>query len=60
MQKAGLIVVMNVRGKGILERAPMGSTAERALRGSSCSLLRIPPTKPATKPRQTKSNRRAA
>jgi len=63
-QKAGLIV-MNVHGKGMLERALMGSTAERVLRGSPCPVLLIPPMKPAKsgrfrQSRRSKSSRKAA
>lgn len=44
--KVGLIV-MNVHGKGMLERVLVGSTAERVLRGAECPVLLIPPKAPA-------------
>jgi nucleotide-binding universal stress UspA family protein len=43
-EKPGLLV-MNVHGKGMLERALVGSTADRVLRGSCCPVLLIPPMK---------------
>jgi nucleotide-binding universal stress UspA family protein len=39
--KVGLIV-MNVHGKGMLDRVLVGSTAERVLRGAECPVLLIP------------------
>src|SRR6185295_7241871 len=43
-EKPGMLV-MNVHGKGMLDRALVGSTAERVLRGSCCPVLLIPPMK---------------
>jgi nucleotide-binding universal stress UspA family protein len=40
--KVGLIV-MNVHGKGMLDRLLVGSTAERVVRGAECPVLLIPP-----------------
>jgi nucleotide-binding universal stress UspA family protein len=44
--KPGLLV-MNIHGKGMIERALLGSTAERVLRsvGNICPVLLIPPKK---------------
>jgi len=42
------LLVMNIHGKGILDRALLGSTAERVVRGASCPVLLIPPMKNAT------------
>jgi nucleotide-binding universal stress UspA family protein len=39
------LVVMNIHGKGALERALLGSTAERVIRGTPCPILAIPPRK---------------
>jgi nucleotide-binding universal stress UspA family protein len=38
---------MNIHGKGMIERALLGSTAERVLRsvGNICPVLLIPPKK---------------
>lgn len=43
------LVVMNIHGIGLWERAVMGATAERVLRAVECPLLAIPPApgKPA-------------
>jgi nucleotide-binding universal stress UspA family protein len=49
-EKAGLIV-MNVHGKGMLDRLLVGSTAERVVRGADCPVLLIPPTPARTGPR---------
>jgi nucleotide-binding universal stress UspA family protein len=40
--KVGLIV-MNIHGKGMLDRVLVGSTAERVVRGAECPVLLIPP-----------------
>jgi nucleotide-binding universal stress UspA family protein len=37
------LLVMNIHGKGMLERALVGSTAERVVRGATCPVLLIPP-----------------
>jgi len=39
------LVVMNIHGKGGLERALLGSTAERVIRGAPCPVIAIPPGK---------------
>jgi nucleotide-binding universal stress UspA family protein len=39
------LLVMNIHGKGALERALLGSTAERVIRGAPCPVLAIPPQK---------------
>jgi len=52
--KVGLIV-MNVHGKGMLDRLLVGSTAERVVRGAECPVLLIPQmagTKPGARPRR--------
>jgi nucleotide-binding universal stress UspA family protein len=46
--KAGLIV-MNLHGKGMLDRLLVGSTAERVVRGAACPVLLIPPRAAATR-----------
>jgi len=57
-EKPGLLV-MNVHGKGMLERALVGSTADRVLRGSCCPVLLIPPMK-SRKSRQSRMKQQAA
>ena len=53
--KVGLIV-MNVHGKGMLDRVLVGSTAERVVRGADCPVLLIPPsTAAARSPRSKKA-----
>jgi|SRR5436190_8076661 len=37
------LIVMNVHGKGMLDRVLVGSTAERVVRGAECPVLLIPP-----------------
>jgi nucleotide-binding universal stress UspA family protein len=44
------LLVMNIHGKGMIDRALIGSTAERVLRAAECPVLLIPPT-PKTEPR---------
>lgn len=39
------LLVMNIHGKGMLDRALLGSTAERVVRASMCPVLLIPPLK---------------
>lgn len=39
------LLVMNVHGKGMIERVLIGSTADRVLRGATCPVLLIPPMK---------------
>jgi nucleotide-binding universal stress UspA family protein len=36
------LIVMNIHGKGLIDRAVMGSTAERVIRGAECPVLSIP------------------
>jgi nucleotide-binding universal stress UspA family protein len=55
-EKVGLIV-MNIHGKGMLDRILVGSTAERVVRGAECPVLLIPPkapVKPGARPRKEK------
>ena len=47
-EKADL-VVMNVHGKGLIDRALLGSTAERVVRAAMCPVLLIPPAAPREK-----------
>jgi nucleotide-binding universal stress UspA family protein len=37
------LLVMNIHGKGLLERALLGSTAERVVKAASCPVMMIPP-----------------
>jgi nucleotide-binding universal stress UspA family protein len=49
------LLVMNIHGKGMLDRALLGSTAERVVRSAKCPVLLIPPmkkVKAARKPRK--------
>ena len=39
------LLVMNIHGKGMLDRALLGSTAERVVRAASCPVMLIPPMK---------------
>jgi nucleotide-binding universal stress UspA family protein len=52
------LIVMNIHGKGMLDRALLGSTAERVVRSAKCPVLLIPPMKKAG--RKTRSGGRAA
>jgi nucleotide-binding universal stress UspA family protein len=45
------LLVMNTHGKGMLDRAVLGSTSERVVRSAKCPVFLVPPR------RQTKSNR---
>ena len=49
------LLVMNIHGKNLLDRALIGSTAERTLRAAAeiCPVLLIPPGKTAQKTRKT-------
>jgi len=58
-ERPGLLV-MNVHGKGLLERALVGSTAERVARGALCPILLIPPMKAAGKSKRSKAKGKAA
>jgi nucleotide-binding universal stress UspA family protein len=39
------LLVMNIHGKGMLDRALLGSTAERVVRAARCPVMLIPPMK---------------
>ena len=39
------LLVMNIHGKGMLDRALLGSTAERVVRAACCPVMMIPPMK---------------
>jgi len=39
------LVVMNIHGKSMLDRAMIGSTAERVVRAANCPVMLIPPVK---------------
>ena len=39
------LLVMNIHGKGMLDRALLGSTAERVVRAAKCPVMAIPPLK---------------
>jgi nucleotide-binding universal stress UspA family protein len=39
------LLVMNIHGKGMLDRALLGSTAERVVRAASCPVMMVPPMK---------------
>jgi nucleotide-binding universal stress UspA family protein len=54
------LVVMNINGKGMLDRALLGSTAERVVRGASCPVMAIPPLRPRQKRRARPGGRAAA
>jgi nucleotide-binding universal stress UspA family protein len=50
------LVVMNIHGKGMLDRALLGSTAERIVRAAGCPVMLVPPLK---KKRKARSGGRA-
>jgi nucleotide-binding universal stress UspA family protein len=52
------LLVMNIHGKSLLDRALVGSTAERTVRAAAdiCPVLLIPPLNSATKKRQRTRN----
>jgi nucleotide-binding universal stress UspA family protein len=52
------LLVMNIHGKGMLDRALLGSTAERIVRSAKCPVLLIPPIKKAAG--KTRPGKRAA
>lgn len=54
------LVVMNIHGKGMLDRALLGSTAERVVRAASCPVMAIPPLRPRLKRRARPGGRAAA
>jgi nucleotide-binding universal stress UspA family protein len=39
------LLVMNIHGKGMIDRALVGSTAERVVRAASCPVMLIPPAR---------------
>lgn len=41
------LLIMNIHGKGMLDRALLGSTAERVVRAADCPVMLIPPMKTA-------------
>ena len=43
------LLIMNIHGKGMLDRALLGSTAERVVRAATCPVMMIPPMKRKTK-----------
>lgn len=47
------LLVMNIHGKGLLDRALLGSTSDRVVRAADCPVMLIPPA------RQAKSHRPA-
>jgi nucleotide-binding universal stress UspA family protein len=53
------LLVMNIHGKGKLERALVGSTAERVVRGAGCPVLLVPPVA-AVKTRTSRKRKKAA
>jgi nucleotide-binding universal stress UspA family protein len=54
------LLVMNIHGKGMLDRALLGSTAERVVRAASCPVMLIPPMKRKLKRRARPGGSRAA
>lgn len=54
------LVVMNIHGKGMLDRALLGSTAERVVRAASCPVMAIPPLRPRLRRRARPGGRAAA
>jgi nucleotide-binding universal stress UspA family protein len=54
------LVVMNIHGKGMLDRALLGSTAERVVRSAKCPVLLIPPMKKTKASRKPRPGGRAA
>ena len=51
---------MNIHGKGMLDRALLGSTAERVVRGAGIPVLMIPPLTAARRRTDKKQKSRAA
>jgi nucleotide-binding universal stress UspA family protein len=54
------LLVMNIHGKGMLDRALLGSTAERVVRAALCPVMMIPPMKRKLKRRARPGGRAAA
>jgi nucleotide-binding universal stress UspA family protein len=46
------LLVMNIHGKGMLDRALIGSTAERVVRSAKCPVMLIPPIKKTSRKRR--------
>jgi nucleotide-binding universal stress UspA family protein len=49
------LLVMNIHGKGMLDRALLGSTAERVVRSAKCPVLLIPPMKKTARKSRTRA-----
>jgi nucleotide-binding universal stress UspA family protein len=58
-EKVGLLV-MNVHGKGMLDRALVGSTAERVVRAAECPVMLIPPMGAEKKKKARRAGQKAA
>jgi nucleotide-binding universal stress UspA family protein len=54
------LLVMNIHGKGMLDRALLGSTADRVVRGAPCPVLMVPPMKGKQKRRPRPGGNRVA
>ncbi len=54
------LLVMNIHGKGVLDRALLGSNAERVVRAASCPVMLIPPLKRKLRRRARPGSNRAA
>jgi len=54
------LLVMNIHGKGMLDRALLGSTAERVVRVAPCPVMAIPPMKRKNRRRARPEGVRAA
>lgn len=54
------LLVMNIHGKGMLDRALLGSTAERVVRVAPCPVMAIPPMKRKIRRRARPGGTRAA
>ena len=54
------LLVMNIHGKGMLDRALLGSTAERVVRAAFCPVMAIPPLKRKLRRRARPGGRAAA
>jgi len=54
------LLVMNIHGKGMLDRALVGSTAERVVRAACCPVMLIPPMKRKLKRRARPGGNRVA
>ncbi len=54
------LLVMNIHGKGMLDRALLGSNAERVVRAATCPVMLIPPLKRRSKRKARPGGRAAA